>query len=464
MFRVLSLIFLCFGLIACQAGDETSAELRGEEAESSVSIDPETEKALFPAISLVSIGDSLTAGTQDITTQVETQQAVWVEHLAASLRHMTDVHFVPPYLTQSGERFRPDVIPTNLAVPGLEVRDLPERIRRISLLGDKLIDVVPFHQPLSQASRVQSVQEVAGELLRTLRHEMPDRETWVFVWLGVNDVLFDMTSYSKIDASVIDRVTTSPNLFHTHYRRLLAELSSGGARRIFAMTIPQITGAAFFMSPEHLSVLLGDEPPRGFFKAGDSVLMSAVFASLSLTAMDGVAEKWWEGLSQKDILTADEIAVMNARVKIYNGIIRDLAIQYDAEVIEAGSILEDVFRSGVTLADGRKLSARYGEGLFSLDGLHPSHTGHALFATRLIEHLEARLGAPLPKPDLDSVYSRDPYRDEDQDGFVACPLWQALEGSLVQTLHSVCDTDDHTPVQRSAIFGLGRLLGSDTLP
>src|SRR6185436_11605129 len=66
--------------------------------------------------------------------------------------------------------------------------------------------------------------------------------------------------------------------------------------------------------------------------------------------------------------------------------------------------------TGVDLnADGTPdLTTRYLGGIFSLDGIHPSRTGHALIANAFIDAINARFGESIPQVSVSRIASRDP--------------------------------------------------------
>jgi hypothetical protein len=54
------------------------------------------------------------------------------------------------------------------------------------------------------------------------------------------------------------------------------------------------------------------------------------------------------------------------------------------------------------------LTTDYLGGVFSLDGIHPSRTGHALIANAFIEAINTRFGEAIPAVDVARIAVRDP--------------------------------------------------------
>jgi len=123
-------------------------------------------------------------------------------------------------------------------------------------------------------------------------------------------------------------------------------------------------------------------------------ILSTLVVGGDPTALNGVgiplADNW--------VLTPEEQLSIQTAADQYNQTIEALATQYDLAFFDAKSYLEVIATQGVQLSDGSVVTSTYATGSgFSLDGVHPSPRGYALLANQLIEVIETKYGAKLPK-------------------------------------------------------------------
>ena len=96
------------------------------------------------------------------------------------------------------------------------------------------------------------------------------------------------------------------------------------------------------------------------------------------------------------------------------------------------------------IIDGRVLSRKWIRGSgFSLDGVHPGYTGHALIANFILEQLNAILGLCAPLYELPDIFGSDPYVDQDRDGWAPGPQYEA--SGAAELLFLFKDPDDSNP-------------------
>ena len=102
-------------------------------------------------------------------------------------------------------------------------------------------------------------------------------------------------------------------------------------------------------------------------------------------------------LEDKWVLTPEEQQAVQTALDSYNQTIATLAQEYDLAFVDCNAFLKDISENGFTLSDGSVLTGDFGTGGgFSLDGVHPSPRGYALFANIFVEAINAKYGSNLP--------------------------------------------------------------------
>jgi hypothetical protein len=191
---------------------------------------------------------------------------------------------------------------------------------------------------------------------------------------------------------------------------------------------------ALFPAPD-LSVL----PPGaavgfGPFLTGIAPFLGTDNASLN-SAIAAVA------VGDGNVLDAGEAALLNARIAAINEHILELAELPNVTLVDAHGAFA-ALTAGATVVAGRPLGKTLGAGgAFSLDGIHPSHTGHALIANLFIGAINETLGLGIPSLDLAAVQIADPFFDRDGDGFAPGPAAAAVAPALLP----LADCDDTDP-------------------
>jgi len=69
--------------------------------------------------------------------------------------------------------------------------------------------------------------------------------------------------------------------------------------------------------------------------------------------------------------------------------------------------LNDIRDNGV-LVGSKRLTTQFLGGIFSLDGVHPTYTGHAIIANEVIAAINRTLGVNLPAINVSIVMAADP--------------------------------------------------------
>jgi len=109
------------------------------------------------------------------------------------------------------------------------------------------------------------------------------------------------------------------------------------------------------------------------------------------------------------ILREGEAAKLNERTRAYNAIIKAETDRVDGLLVDTNQFVSRINALGYVVGKER-LTTRFRGGLFSLDGVHPSHTGYAIVANYFIEKMNARFGLRMKPVSIEQVWDADPLR------------------------------------------------------
>ncbi len=115
------------------------------------------------------------------------------------------------------------------------------------------------------------------------------------------------------------------------------------------------------------------------------------------------------------VLTADEAGQIQTAVHDFNAIINSeidalKSAGYPVAVVDTDAMLNFAEVNSVTLG-GRRLTTDFLGGLFTLDGIHPTNTAHAILANAFINVLNAEFNAgirPLSVGRVNKILHDDP--------------------------------------------------------
>ena len=100
------------------------------------------------------------------------------------------------------------------------------------------------------------------------------------------------------------------------------------------------------------------------------------------------------------------------------------------------SITADIQAEGF-VTGGQRLTTDFLGGLFSLDGIHPTNTGYAIFANAFINELNQSFEAGIPPVSVEQIQSTDPLvlpgvgRPASSLGHVSADAVRALRSVMV---------------------------------
>lgn len=275
----------------------------------------------------------------------------------------------------------------NLAVPGADVHDVVATVTDNGGLHDLIL----------------------RGLGTQLQQALVQQPTFVTIWIGNNDVLGAATS-----GRVIEDVTlTSVARFEADFLAIVNAVAATGAEMAIA-NIPNVTSIPYVTTLPAVVVnpatnqpvlvngnvvpLIG---PSGPLRPGrDFVLLPA---SAELAQGRGIpAQLGGSGqpLSDAAVLSAEEVAAINARVQAFNSIIRAAAQATNSAFVDTNALLDEVASEGINIGGVTFTETFLTGGVFSYDGVHPTDFGYAYVANAFIEAINDRFNADIPPVNL----------------------------------------------------------------
>jgi lysophospholipase L1-like esterase len=237
--------------------------------------------------------------------------------------------------------------------------------------------------------------------------------TFVTVWAGNNDVLGGATSGVAVDGVTVTPAAQFQQSYTTLIGGLRTQLSSAG---IVVATIPDVTAIPFVTTIKPYIVnpadgshipLIGEAGPlteSDYVTLGASSLLAqgigipAAAGGTGLPLPEGSIDA--SGLHTGVILRAGEIALLQSRTNELNDIIKAVAAQFGAQVVDIHAIFVALGANGYAVG-GIKLTPDFlTGGLLSYDGIHPQRLGYAIVANEFIKVINAGFGAHVPLVNL----------------------------------------------------------------
>ncbi|TGK84655.1 hypothetical protein EHQ24_06595 [Leptospira noumeaensis] len=292
--------------------------------------------------------------------------------------------------------------------------------------------------PISAILGKSITQLEAAEYVGNLN---PDRTLIVTLWIGGNDVLGAVTASngSAMTTTSINTFLNDTSAEHdltsvkSNLNATLNRLKVLPKAEIFIATLPDISGIGFLLTQSDLEKIAHTTDNLNITSFGScqalgfGSLIGTSTANSLLNQLDGnntTLNAVIGGIAGNDgtCLTQAEGNLVTTRVNEINTYIRLLAeSNLNVHLVDIDAMFKRVLNREVTVG-GKVLGKTIGlGGVFSFDGVHPSHTGHGLIANVFIEEMNRTLGLNLALVDLAIIQASDPYRDDDNDGFARGP-------------------------------------------
>ncbi len=420
------------------------------------------ENAISRFLNIVFVGDSLTAGVQNIGLVKDQQETGYVAVLARQLGiSLTQPLIAPPgmppvlvvetpglipvlsvkspgnlaYDVTHPQRLNPDKQPTNLAVPGFKVHD--------ALTFKPTTLNVPPGPPDQWGNLVLGYPApfLNGGPSRTMIEQAVMQKPLVaMVWLGNNDALVPalVGGGKKPDGTPVGiaGAITPPADFEKDYKAILDKLCGFKAITpdgtagfctsltvVITATIPDLTTIPYFTPLNEVAQLFGVSTEtlmsKTDLKTGDFVRRSALPVIQKILNGDKTASLaspcdspiYALPVSKVPcVFSAADAAAVQTAVNAYNAAIARQSAAHHALVLDTYGFISRLHDQGYNIGSLR-LTTSYLGGLFSLDGIHPSATGYAVLANFMIDKLNTLLHLDVvPEASVEAVWKSDPLR------------------------------------------------------
>jgi lysophospholipase L1-like esterase len=281
--------------------------------------------------------------------------------------------------------------PADLAVSGATTENVLTATASTGTPSTEADLVLPPYYGLSQ---IQIVEQVKPQM--------------VVAWVGNDDLISEILSFDALGSQ--SGVTPLP-AFTSEYQELVSRLKATGAKVVMS-NVPDLTKMAYLIDNGDLTRYTG----TNYNLPSGTVTSLPTMILLELGVLDGSI------LQNPDyVLTSSQLTTIQQQIKQYNQVIGETATAAGFPVVNAYAVLENFIENPITI-EGITITTHYNGGAFSLDGVHPSDTGHAIFANAFIAAANKAYGLSIPaisSSQIVSIFNADPFIDFGGNGVVA---------------------------------------------
>ncbi len=375
------------------------------------------------------IGDSLGEGDQSANAFTLSQQQSYVNYVATqakvplNLPLITSGKFGFVGLTNGRTRTDAALHPEDVAVSGATVHDVLNTAASAKIKHE--VDLVL--QPYTGMTQIQVVEQVKPGIL--------------FCWVGNDDLINYVLDFTHLNAPKNITPITS---FTADYQALMSRLKATGSKVVVA-NIADLTKVGFLFNNDDVTKFLGQNynlPAGSYTTFGAVVLIKMGMATPSILTNPAY------------VLSASQISRIQNQIQQYNQVISAAAAANGFPVVDAFSITDSYVTKPITI-EGVTITNHYNGGAFSLDGIHPSDTGYAIFANAFIRTTNTAYSLTIPELTLNqeiAVFNADPFVDFNGNGIVPGRPMSGLLETLGPKLGVSGDTHEHgTPVNEGSV-------------
>lgn len=313
--------------------------------------------------------------------------------------HFRQMSPIVPDLMQTSVRkdFPGDEAPlNNLSVPGFTARDCLTLRPKAPLVhrNDAKQTLVNFILGLPGLT---GMNDTLPTQLEAAVQRKPDL---AFVELGYHELLELCVQGYLHSGERMDLPT-----FEADYDQIVAALAATGATVVLS-TIPNPVDTAYFSTLAAAATILRTEPSflrRHYRLRADDLITvpGLVDIGFQLTGRQVTGT-----LEDGGVVSAAEAAdITSAAARLNESVLR-VASRHSARVYDLAAFMRKVAAEGVS-AGARRLTNRFLDGFYLLNGVYPGRTGHALIANDLLAFINRELGTEAQPVDVAEVLSDD---------------------------------------------------------
>jgi len=344
---------------------------------------------------IVGIGDSLGEGVQSANSFTQSQVNAYLNRIAMQM----NVPFQQPLLSTSPYAFiesdkgrvrlSPDTTSVDLAVSGATTGDVLNAVANTGTPSTEADLVLPPYYGMSQIQIVEQVKPAV-----------------VFAWVGNDDLISMVLNFWELN----NPHPTPLPVFTSEYQELVSRLKATGAKVVMS-NVPDLTKIGYLFDNNDLLKYTGSDYnlPSGYLTTLPTMLLLKL-GVFNASILQNPAY----------VLTPAQLTSIEQQIQTYNQVITHTASAAGFPVVDAYSILNNLILHPITI-EGITITTHYNGGAFSLDGVHPSDTGHAIFANTFIAAANKSYGLNIPRitaSQLVGIFNADPFIDFSGAGVV----------------------------------------------
>ncbi len=393
---------------------------------------------------IVAIGNSITAGFQDGALFEGAQNYSYPNLIVQQINKIGgNVSFVQPLINEPGIGTRLKL--TSLVPPNLSQQTVfstpknpnhPAPFNNLAVPGAILYDVLDTTDFATKSMQRNNpffqIVLRSKALGPTMFHQAKAlNPTFVFFWMGNNDVLGYATSGGTRGTDPTGKLPTPDMIFQILFRQAIDSLLKiNQTVKIAVANIPDVTVIPFFTTIPWFIIdpntgqpvrdaqgnlipligVRGGQPAQ--LRPGDLVLLPASSLIATGYGLPNVPPfnqlpNAGKPLPDEYILDANEVAVARTAIQKFNLII-DTVLANPTRAgrvvkVDIYSRLNEVKQHGIEIAGVKFTTDFITGGLFSLDGVHPSTRGHGIIANEFIKAINTKFGSNIPYVDVMSL-------------------------------------------------------------
>ncbi len=371
------------------------------------------ESPVNPLSSVLVLGDSASSGFQNGSLLDTQQPHGWQSLVAAQAGFRLRLPLIaspgfPNMYTLVQGTLPPVLSRANGATIGRD--DQNQVVDDFATPGHTLHDILntaPPAQPTAGSATSLVLGYPAGTTGTQVEQAIARQPSTIYLWIGNNDLLV-------ADGMGSSDGVTSLASFTADYTQLITLLKTKTTAHLIVGNLPDVTKLPYMTSAGDLL----DECQQ--VTGVPSQLFSWLFGIYpgELLNWQGLADwhanverveagQWPVPLPPNEVLTASEIAQVQSMTDSFNQVIAQQVAAAGGTLVDLHGAMDTLARDGVTL-NGYHATTHYLGGLYSLDGIHPSNTGYALFSNQFIAATNTALGLSISPVDAAAVAATDP--------------------------------------------------------